>query len=116
MITMFNEQQLQDFKTKLLQLQAELEDLRARSSGDRAAVELDQSKVGRLSRMDALQGQAMAQETERRREQELQRIATALERIEKGDYGYCLACDEAIALKRLQHNPAVPTCISCAKS
>jgi len=48
--------------------------------------------MGRLSRMDALQGQAMAQETKRRDELELKRITTALQRIDAGDYGYCLNC------------------------
>ena len=53
-------------------------------------VELDQTRVGRLSRMDALQGQAMSQETQRRREQELRRIAQALQRIEQGEFGTLL--------------------------
>ena len=84
------------------------------SSDSRAPVELDQQSVGRLSRMDALQGQAMAQETERRRKAELQRIEQALERIAEGDYGYCTICDEPIARKRLQLDPAVQTCVDCA--
>ncbi|MGM0595123.1 MAG: TraR/DksA family transcriptional regulator [Pseudomonadota bacterium] len=78
-------------------------------------VELDQSKVGRLSRMDALQAQAMSQESERRRQLELKRIEAALGRIESGDYGYCLECDEPIAPARLELNPAVPLCIVCAE-
>jgi DnaK suppressor protein len=77
-------------------------------------VELDQSKVGRLSRMDALQAQAISQERERRREQELQRIVAALQRIDSGDYGYCLECDEPIAQPRLELDPAVTLCIQCA--
>lgn len=77
-------------------------------------VELDQSKVGRLSRMDALQAQAISQERERRREQEMRRIDAALQRIESGDYGYCLDCDEPIAEQRLKFDPAVTLCIKCA--
>lgn len=77
-------------------------------------VELDQSKVGRLSRMDAMQAQAMSQEGERRRQLELRRIESALARIDSGDYGYCLECDEPIATKRLEFNPATPLCIDCA--
>jgi len=78
-------------------------------------VELDQSKVGRLSRMDALQAQAMSQEGERRRQLELKRIEVALARIKSGDYGYCQACDEPIAAARLELNPAVALCIRCAE-
>ena len=85
-------------------------------SGAAAAdtVELDQSRVGRLSRMDALQGQAMSREAKRRREQELQRIKAALERLEGGDYGLCLRCDEPIAAERLRIDPAATLCIRCA--
>ena len=85
-------------------------------SGKQAAkpVELDQASVGRLSRMDAMQLQAMAQATEQRRAEELKRIAAALGRIKTGDYGYCIRCDEAIAPKRLEINPTTLTCIGCS--
>ena len=79
-----------------------------------APVELDQSRVGRLSRMDALQGQAMSQAAGQRREQELARIAAALRRIESGSYGLCLRCDEDIAPARLRIDPAATLCIGCA--
>lgn len=77
-------------------------------------VELDQSKVGRLSRMDALQGQAMLKETQSRHEEGLRNISTALSRIGSGDYGYCVDCDEEIAAARLEVDPAVSLCINCA--
>ncbi len=77
-------------------------------------VELDQTSVGRLSRMDAMQAQAMAQETERRRHAEHARIVAALERIEAGEYGYCVTCDEPIAEKRLEFDPAATQCVKCA--
>jgi RNA polymerase-binding transcription factor len=78
-------------------------------------VEVDQSSVGRLTRMDALQSQAMAAEVERRREVELARIASALERLEQGDYGYCVNCGEPVAQRRLELDPATPLCLSCAE-
>ena len=49
--------------------------------------------------MDAIQGQAMAQEAERRRAVDIQRTDAALKRIESGDYGYCVQCDDEIAEK-----------------
>ena len=82
---------------------------------DRAAVELDQTTVGRLSRMDAMQVQAMALETERRRVIELERIEAALKRMQEGDYGYCIACDADIPPKRLDFDPATPVCVECAE-
>lgn len=103
-----------EFKALLLARRAELSALREGSAEARAVVTLDQQSVGRLSRMDALQGQAMAQEQDRRRESELARVEAALRRIETGDFGYCISCDEPIADKRLQLDPAVPTCVDCA--
>jgi len=77
-------------------------------------VELDQTRVGRLSRMDALQGQAMAQETARRRDNEVARIDAALKRVDDDEYGYCLACGEKIAAKRLALDPMAAVCVTCA--
>jgi len=82
---------------------------------DRKPVVLDQAAIGRLSRMDAMQQQAMAIETERRREVELQRIEAALKRIKIDDYGYCVSCDEKISARRLKADPAEPLCIDCAE-
>ncbi|WP_028464363.1 TraR/DksA family transcriptional regulator [Nisaea denitrificans] len=102
------------FRDLLLARRAELKAVMQAASGDADPVELDQSRVGRLSRMDALQGQAMAKETERRRGVELRRIASALARIEDEDFGYCVSCGEEIPLKRLELDPAVTTCVTCA--
>ena len=101
-------------KQKLLNLKKELQQVDESSKEAASTVELDQTRVGRLSRMDALQGQAMSKATRQRRETELQRIATALSRIENGDYGYCLECDKEIAAARLEIDPAAPLCINCA--
>ncbi|MFL2770013.1 MAG: TraR/DksA family transcriptional regulator [Rhodospirillaceae bacterium] len=82
----------------------------------RAPVELDQSMQGRLSRMDALQQREMALATQRRREIELNRIAAALRRMDKEDYGYCVSCDEDIAPGRLKSDPSEPLCVECAET
>lgn len=80
----------------------------------RATVELDQQSVGRLSRMDAIQQQAMAQAADRRRQGELARIDAALGRIAEGEFGWCAECGEPIARGRLEVDPTVPACIGCA--
>ena len=77
-------------------------------------VELDQSRVGRLSRMDAMQAQAMSMESRRRREIQLSRIETALQRIAAGEFGDCIHCGERIGDQRLEFDPAVLLCIECA--
>jgi DnaK suppressor protein len=77
-------------------------------------VELDQSKIGRLSRMDAMQSQAMARDTERRRRFDLQRVEAAIKRVECNDFGFCIVCDNLIPQKRLEFDPATTTCVDCA--
>tara|TARA_R100001163_G_scaffold57780_1_gene45826 strand:+ start:475 stop:672 length:198 start_codon:yes stop_codon:yes gene_type:complete len=63
--------------------------------------------------MDAMQGQQMALESERRRKLHIQQIRAALKRIEEGDYGYCLECGEEIAEGRLKIAPESTRCIDC---
>ena len=77
-------------------------------------VELDQQSVGRVSRMDALQVQAMAQALEARRQGRLHRIEAALRRLDAGDYGFCEECGDEIPAKRLEIDPANERCIDCA--
>lgn len=105
----------EDIRNTLLALKTELEQLSELSGEARAPVELDQQSVGRLSRMDALQGQAMAQASERQRRATIQKIDAALARLDSGEYGYCVGCGEEIAERRLQVDPATAFCITCAR-
>ncbi len=82
---------------------------------DRRPVELDQQSVGRLSRMDALQQQAMAQAQTRRRQAQIMRIDSALARLDEGEFGYCTDCGEEVGVNRLTLDPAIALCLSCAK-
>ena len=101
-------------RTALTERLAELDRLDAISAEGRAPVTLQQDSVGRLSRMDAMQQQAMAQAEERRRQSERTRIAAALRRLDEGEWGWCVACGEEIAPKRLAHDPSVARCVGCA--
>lgn len=103
------------FKKRLLAMRDELNAISDISADSRKPVELDQTAIGRISRMDAIQGQAMQLETERRRGIERVRIDAALERIETGSFGYCTICDEDIAIRRLENDPSVPNCIDCQR-
>lgn len=93
---------------------AEILSTSASAAGERKPVELDQQSVGRLSRMDALQVQAMAQAVEERRQARLLRIDAALKRLDDGDYGYCTECDEDIPVARLKVDPTTTRCVDCA--
>ena len=102
-------------KRQLIERKEELERLGEAHHDDTRPVVLDQTTVGRLSRMDDLQTQAMSVETERRRKDEMQRIEAALGRIGEGEFGYCMTCGDEIEKKRLELDPAIPTCVGCAR-
>ena len=102
-------------RQRLKELQEELLSLAATSEQSSQVVQLDQSRVGRLSRMDAMQAQAMSQASDRRREEMLRNISAALSRIDNGEYGICLLCEGEIHQKRLEFDPAATLCIACAE-
>jgi len=103
------------FKKRLTEMRKLVEELSEVTEEARQPVELDQTSVGRLSRMDALQTQAMQLETERRRSIEILRIDSALQRISEGEFGYCISCGIEIEPKRLNNDPTAPTCFDCAE-
>jgi len=102
------------FRKLLMAERDELFSTSEETSGDRKPVELDQQSVGRISRIDAMQVQAMAKAQESRRAARLQMIEAALKRLDEGEYGFCAECDEEIPAKRLEVDPASPRCIKCA--
>lgn len=113
-MTNLSEDQINTFRNTLLENRKILITAIEGETESSKTVKLDQSTMGRLSRMDALQGQAMTQETKQRHEEGLRNISSALSRIESGDYGYCLKCDELISAARLEVDPAASLCINCA--
>lgn len=102
-------------RQKLTTLYEETLALSEAAKDNRKPVALDQQSVGRLSRMDSLQVQAMDKAQEAARQKKLIKIKAALARLEAGDYGYCVSCDEPIGEKRLDLDPSLPLCIACAK-
>ena len=101
-------------RQRLLALKEELVSMSAAARDDRKPVSLDQQAVGRLSRQDSLQVQAMAKAADARRAGEVLRIEAALARLQDGEYGYCVECGEAIDPKRLEIDPPAPRCRQCA--
>ncbi|GJL83617.1 MAG: molecular chaperone DnaK [marine bacterium B5-7] len=101
------------FRQRLEARRAELIAISAQE--DRSTIELDQTRVGRLSRMDAMQGHEMHLESKRRVKIDLARIASALQRLDDGEFGECLDCGENIAPGRLEIDPAAALCVACAE-
>lgn len=80
----------------------------------RKPVELDQQSVGRLSRMDALQQQAMAAAQDARRQARIRAVEAALRRVEQDEFGWCDSCGAFIGERRLDLDPTLVRCITCA--
>lgn len=76
-------------------------------------VKLDQTAVGRLSRIDSLQSQGMAKNLQERERVKLALIQEAFRRMEAGSYGVCTECGGAIPFERLFVFPETPTCAAC---
>lgn len=104
----------QALERRLREMRAAIASLEGVRRDGSAIVELDQARTGRLSRMDALQLQAMASAGRERAAQELRRIDAALARIEAGTYGDCIDCEEPIEPARLEVQPAATLCLPCA--
>jgi len=110
-----SEPDLKYFEARLQEMQVQAMGIAELVAVSSNTVELDQNRVGRLSRMDAMQGQAMAQASAERQSRKLHAIEAALQRIDDGVFGLCLHCDEAIAAGRLEIDPATEHCINCAE-
>ena len=106
---------LKYFKKRLKERLEAIIATQERRKKEESPVELDQARVGRLTRMDAMQQQAISHAAARLADLERQRIRSALSRMQSGDFGYCVICDEEIAEGRLRFDPSTLTCISCAK-
>jgi DnaK suppressor protein len=112
-MTLLSKTRLGKIHQQLIALQAELSAQYESGLPASDTVVLDQSKVGRLSRIDALQQQNMAQSTLRNVESRLRRVNRALAKIDSGDFGYCDECGENIELARLDVQPEAPCCFAC---
>ena len=103
------------FRERLNQEAAELRASDTATQEDRAPVELDQTSVGRLSRMDAMQQQEMAAAQSRRRSGRLKAIELAFKRMDEDEFGWCQDCGEKIPLGRLELDPCAASCVDCSR-
>jgi len=104
---------LKHFRLRLIKLRDELMEAEEANSDDTKTVELDQSRIGRLSRMDQMQSQQMALESQRRRKIQIRKIDAAWQRIENGEFGTCSYCEEIIEIERLEFDPTSVLCTEC---
>jgi DnaK suppressor protein len=105
---------------QLAELRDDLESIRRRLerslklTADAARpVQLDQTSVGRLSRIDAIQNQQLTMGLEERENARYAQVLEALARIAAGTYGVC-GCGGAIQFERLLVFPETVRCGVCA--
>jgi DnaK suppressor protein len=110
-----NSLDLADIRRRLEAERDSLKDLARDRAADQEPVTLDQQSVGRVSRMDAMQVQAMAQAVAERRDLRLRLIDAALTRLDKDTYGFCVDCGEDILAARLEADLTNPRCVDCAR-
>ena len=75
--------------------------------------EIDQSTVGRLSRIEALQNQGFTESLEARERTQRDEVVQALRRIDDGVFGLCSGCRAPIGFERLLVFPETRTCTGC---
>ncbi|MEL6544246.1 MAG: TraR/DksA C4-type zinc finger protein [Myxococcota bacterium] len=109
------EAQRTELREDLVQLRDELQAFLGQNKSATQAVELDQTKMGRVSRIDAIQVQKMAEANRRDAQTRLQKVMAALNRMEREAYGICGLCEEPIAFKRLKARPEAQSCIACLR-
>ena len=111
-----SEEQTEGLRVRLVELVGELERALRASANSAKPVVLDQSSVGRLSRMDAMQQQAMAKATRDHAERRLGQCKRALSAFDRDEYGLCRKCEEPIGYRRLEAKPEAPFCLQCQRS
>ena len=110
--TVLNPEQIEQIRGELQRTLCRIE-RSIQTNGNGKVTDLDQSAVGRLSRIEALQNAGFTQNLKARERQQLEEVLAALGRIEDGIYGRCTACQGPIRFERLQVFPETRTCNSC---
>jgi DnaK suppressor protein len=94
-------------------LARELRDGLGASAEGARPVELDQTAIGRVSRIDAIQQQKMLVANRQAQKSRLQQVQSALHRFDAEEYGECLGCGEGVGYTRLKARPEAFLCIEC---
>ena len=109
------EEQLQELELALHALRDELQQTVDATRELTGTVELDQSAVGRISRIDAIQRQKMAEAQQRRNVLRLRQVGVAMRALREEEYGWCVRCGEPIGYGRLNARPETVACVPCMR-
>lgn len=106
------QEQLEHYRERLLTIMETVEAALSQAAGE-GQVDTSGGTIGRLSRMDAIQVQAMAQMGHAQLEIRLKRVQAALIALDAGRYGLCRECGYPIGRGRLEALPEAPFCVDC---
>jgi len=90
---------LKELEARLLQIDEEL-DSHSSKDWEELAVEREEDEV--------LEGMGLSAQAE------IRMIKSALQRMDEGEYGYCVECGDKISEERLDILPYTPFCAKCA--
>lgn len=110
-----NDEQLEQFRRRLTDAKADIKILLEQTQDDSKPVDLN-LPIGRLSRIDAIQMQGMAQMNRHQLEIRLKQVEASLSTFDRGTYGICRHCGEPIHIERLEVLPESPFCVDCQES
>lgn len=108
-------QQLEHFHQLLQDAKAAVEALLNQDAFGKP-VEASGATIGRLTRMDAIQVQAMSSMSRHQLDIRRRQIDAALEAMVRGSYGLCRECKDMISIQRLEALPEAPFCLRCQES
>lgn len=104
--------QIEELIVDLRRLEQELTDSLSATRDGARPVDLDEP-IGRLSRMEAIQQQKMAEANRARSSSRLRQVKMALVASKGEDFGFCRTCDDPIGFRRLKARPESRLCIAC---
>jgi DnaK suppressor protein len=104
-----------EFRRRLEAELSQVSEMLAQAALSAGTVTLDQASVGRVSRIDAIQQQAMAIESRERLAVRVRRIEATLNRINAGTFGSCCSCGAGVEPERLQLDATTVFCADCQR-
>ncbi len=94
---------------QIAEVRAEIEAL-----GESASPVAPDNAIGRVSRMDAINNQAINESSLGRARERLEQLESALARVDQPDFGTGVMCLQPIAPARLTYLPDSTLCVQCA--
>lgn len=70
---------------------------------------------GRVSRIDAMNSKSVDENSLRMARGKMNRLQTALSKMDDPKFGQCTVCGKAIDPRRLMYMPGSTTCVNCAR-